>query len=39
MVNNNESPVSNPTYMGNIRYFFEDIDREHMNPMRSLCWN
>src|ERR1051326_9423475 len=25
--------VDNPTYMGNIRFFFEQIDIDHMAPM------
>ncbi len=30
MTNGAGGPVENPTYMGDIRHFFEDMDKEHM---------
>ncbi|HEV2817774.1 MAG TPA: tyrosinase family protein [Allosphingosinicella sp.] len=29
-MSNGETPISNPTYMGDIRHFFRDIDIDHM---------
>ena len=32
-MNDNGAPVDNPTYMAHIRYFFEDVDIDHMRPL------
>lgn len=35
MKNNNDEPVSNPTYMANIRHFFNDDDLNHYEAPRN----